>query len=74
MNPTCQQKELKEYCKQKGIHITAFSPFGAVGTRRGDNRIMDNEILIDIAKSHGKSVAQVIINFEFQVVLNFFKC
>lgn len=61
MNPTWQQKELREYCKEKGILVTAYSPLGAPGTRWGNNRIMDNEILIDIAKSRGKTVAQVLI-------------
>ena len=61
MNPTWQQKELREYCKEKGILVTAYSPLGAPGTNWGNKRILDNEILIDIAKSHGKSVAQVFI-------------
>ncbi|XP_028803152.1 NAD(P)H-dependent 6'-deoxychalcone synthase-like [Neltuma alba] len=63
MNPTCQQKELREYCKEKDILIAAFSPLGAVGTRRGDNRILGNEILVEIAKSHGKTVAQVALRW-----------
>lgn len=63
MNPVLQQKKLKEYCKEKGIVITAYSPIGAPGTIWGNNRVMDNEILNDIAKSHGKTVAQVQLHF-----------
>ncbi|KAI9128967.1 hypothetical protein K1719_000450 [Acacia pycnantha] len=66
MNPTYQQKELREYCKQKGILITAYSALGAPGTFRGNNRVLDNEILIDIAKSQGKSVAQVSLRWLFE--------
>ncbi|XP_054819237.1 non-functional NADPH-dependent codeinone reductase 2-like [Prosopis cineraria] len=71
MNPTCQQKELREYCKERGILITAYSPLGAPGTRWGNNRILDNEILIDIAKSHGKSVAQVALRWLYEQGVSF---
>ncbi|KAK4276327.1 hypothetical protein QN277_019288 [Acacia crassicarpa] len=71
MNPTCQQNELREYCKQKGILITAASPLGAPGTMRGDNRILDNEILIEIAKSLGKTVAQVSLRWLYEQGVSF---
>ncbi|XP_054818093.1 non-functional NADPH-dependent codeinone reductase 2-like [Prosopis cineraria] len=71
MNPTCQQMELREYCKEKGILITAYSPLGAPGTRWGNNRILDNEILTDIAKSHGKSVAQVALRWLYEQGVGF---
>ncbi|XP_028803125.1 NAD(P)H-dependent 6'-deoxychalcone synthase-like [Neltuma alba] len=71
MNPTCQQKELREYCKEKGILVTAYSPLGAPGTGWGNNRIVDNEILIEIAKSHGKSVAQVALRWLYEQGVSF---
>ncbi|KAI9070961.1 hypothetical protein K1719_047077 [Acacia pycnantha] len=63
MSVTCQQKEVREYCKEKGIFVTAYSPLGNAGSAWGSNRILDNEILINIAKSHGKSVAQVALRW-----------
>ena len=70
MNPIWQQKKLREYCKEKGVHFSAFSPLGAVGTNWGHNRVMENEVLKQIAKAKGKTVAQVIHNsfslFEFE--------
>ncbi|KAI9080945.1 hypothetical protein K1719_037106 [Acacia pycnantha] len=71
MNPTWQQKELREYCKQKDIVITAYSPLGASGARWGDNRILSNEILTDIAKSHGKTVAQVSLRWLYEQGVSF---
>ncbi|KZV19194.1 D-galacturonate reductase-like [Dorcoceras hygrometricum] len=59
LNPLWRQEKLKEFCKEKGIHITAYSPLGANNTKWGDNRIVDNEVLADIAKSRGKTTAQV---------------
>ena len=70
MNPIWQQKKLRDYCQEKGIHFSAFSPLGAVGTNWGHNRVMENEVLKQIAKAKGKTVAQVIHNsfslFEFE--------
>ncbi|KAH9750193.1 Deoxymugineic acid synthase 1 [Citrus sinensis] len=56
------QKKLREYCKEKGIHFSAFSPLGAVGTNWGHNRVMENEVLKQIAEAKGKTVAQLIHN------------
>lgn len=66
MNPTWQQKKLREYCQAKGIFITAYSPLGAAGTPWGSNNVVDNELLKEIAEAHGKSFAQVtIFHFSF---------
>ncbi|XP_002285230.1 D-galacturonate reductase [Vitis vinifera] len=59
MNPFWQQKDLREFCKAKGIQITAYSPLGGVGTQWGDDRVMGCDVLKDIAKAKGKTTAQV---------------
>lgn len=59
MNPLWQQKELNEYCKAKGIHVSAHSPLGSKGTLWGDNRIFDCHALKVIAEAKGKTIAQV---------------
>lgn len=61
MSPAWQQKKLIEFCAQKGIVITAYSPLGAKGTAWGTNRVMDNEVLREIANAKGKTVAQVCV-------------
>ncbi|KAG5567942.1 hypothetical protein H5410_065043 [Solanum commersonii] len=58
MNPIWQQKELREFCKAKGIQITAYSPLGAYNTIWGNNRVMECDVLTQIAKSKGKTTAQ----------------
>ena len=59
MSPLWHQNKLREFCKQKGIHITAYSPLGAVGTFWGHNKIVDSDVIAEIAKLKGKTSAQV---------------
>ncbi|XP_057966268.1 deoxymugineic acid synthase 1-A-like isoform X2 [Malania oleifera] len=58
MNPVWQQKKLREYCGDKGIHITAYSPLGAKGTPWGSSQVMDCQVLTEIAENKGKTFAQ----------------
>nr|XP_027099485.1 D-galacturonate reductase-like isoform X2 [Coffea arabica] len=66
LNPTWQQKGLREFCKAKGIEITAFCPLGANNTKWGDNRVMDSDVLAEIAKPRGKTVAQVALRWVYE--------
>ncbi|XP_060185434.1 D-galacturonate reductase-like [Lycium barbarum] len=66
MNPIWQQKELREFCKAKGIHITAYSPLGANNTFWGDNRVVECDVLTQIAKSKGKTTAQVALRWVYE--------
>uniref|UniRef100_A0A2N9EHQ5 NADP-dependent oxidoreductase domain-containing protein n=1 Tax=Fagus sylvatica TaxID=28930 RepID=A0A2N9EHQ5_FAGSY len=66
MNPLWQQKKLREFCKAKDIHITAFSPLGANGTMWGDNRIVECDVLEEIAKAHGKTAAQISLRWIYE--------
>ncbi|OVA08649.1 Aldo/keto reductase [Macleaya cordata] len=66
LNPTWNQKNLIKYCKEKGIHITAYSTLGAKGTHWGDNRVMDNDVLGEIAKARGKTTAQVALRWVYE--------
>ncbi|XP_058183441.1 D-galacturonate reductase-like [Rhododendron vialii] len=66
LNPFWRQKKLREFCKEKGIHITAYSPLGANGTRWGDNRIVGCDVLNEIAKAKGKTTAQVSLRWVYE--------
>ncbi|KAF5175312.1 Non-functional nadph-dependent codeinone reductase [Thalictrum thalictroides] len=63
MNPVWQQNKLREFCKSKGIVITAFSPLGAKGTTWGTNKVMDSEVLNEIAQAKGRTHAQVCLRW-----------
>ncbi|RZC57680.1 hypothetical protein C5167_004983 [Papaver somniferum] len=66
MNPTWQQKNLREYCKAKNILVTAYSPLGAKGTSWGSNAVMGSEVLNQIAQARGKSVAQISLRWVYE--------
>jgi len=59
MNPSWQQGKLREFCKQKGIHVSAWSPLGGYKLSWGSPTVMENPILREIAEARKKSVAQV---------------
>ncbi|GMP59477.1 hypothetical protein CsSME_00022749 [Camellia sinensis var. sinensis] len=60
MNPVWQQKKLREFCEKKGIHVTAYSPLGAKGTRWGTNLVMDCEILKRLLRLKGRLLLRIL--------------
>ncbi|KAJ1704272.1 hypothetical protein LUZ63_004051 [Rhynchospora breviuscula] len=70
INPVWQQQQLREFCKEKGIHVTAFSPLGGQGRENG-NPVMDSKVLKDIANSHGKTIAQVSLRWLYEQGVSF---
>lgn len=67
MNVAWQQGNLRKFCQEKGIHVSAWSPLGANGASWGSLAVIDSPVLKDIAIAIGKSVAQV--NFLFGISL-----
>lgn len=71
MNPVWQQKKLREFCKEKGIQVTAYSPLGGQYVPGSRNPVMDSEVLKEIAIARGRTVSQVVIikiNFLFSLI------
>ncbi|KAF4397250.1 hypothetical protein G4B88_009096 [Cannabis sativa] len=66
MSPIWQQKKLREFCNEKGIHITAYSPLGAFGTQWGDNSVIECDVLQEIANSKGKTTAQIALRWVYE--------
>ncbi|KAD2393428.1 hypothetical protein E3N88_40405 [Mikania micrantha] len=60
MNPLWQQKKLREFCKKNDILVTAYSPLGAAGNNTwGHSHVMECDVLQNIARSKGKTLAQI---------------
>lgn len=59
LHPWCQQREIVEYCRSKGIVIQAYCPLV-----RG--KYMTNHTLLKISQKVGKSPAQVLLRWSLQ--------
>ncbi|KAI9686011.1 MAG: hypothetical protein M1822_003994 [Bathelium mastoideum] len=63
LHPYLQQHSFADWHKSKGIHITHYSPFGnqneIYSSGQGMNKLIDDVVLAEIGKRHGKSGAQV---------------
>lgn len=64
ISPYNTRKDILDYCTQHNITVEAFSPFG-----RGvlTKEMFSDPILIDIANNVGRSVAQVILRWLYQM-------
>lgn len=58
-HPYLQQNKILEFCKEKGVAMTAYSPLA-----RGE--VFDNEVLKEVAEKHDVSVAQVALRWQIQ--------
>ncbi|KAJ4765228.1 NAD(P)-linked oxidoreductase superfamily protein [Rhynchospora pubera] len=65
MNPSWRQQKLTEYCAQKGIIITAYSPLGGQ-SMSGRNLVLTSDVLTEIANAKGKSVAQISLRWLYE--------
>ncbi|KAK0182931.1 hypothetical protein PV327_001015 [Microctonus hyperodae] len=64
-----QQSSLVQFCNDKNIIVTAYSPLGSrgfvnlLGKESVIPNIMENDVVVKIAKKHDKSPAQVALRF-----------
>ncbi|OHF04031.1 aldehyde reductase 1 [Colletotrichum orchidophilum] len=58
-HPLLIQQELLDYSKAKGIHVTAYMPFGGDATR-GGAKVLGNPVVDQIASKFGKDAGQVL--------------
>ncbi|KAI9265345.1 NADP-dependent oxidoreductase domain-containing protein [Helicostylum pulchrum] len=64
LHPALLQTELVEFCHKHEIGVTAYSPLG--NNVYGEERVVDDPVIVSIAKKLGKSPAQVCISFAAQ--------
>jgi diketogulonate reductase-like aldo/keto reductase len=67
VHPYFQQRALQAVHAQHGIATQAWSPIGGITSYRGmEKRSFDDPTLLDIARAHGKSPAQVMLRWHLQ--------
>ena len=57
-HPYLPQQEILDFCKEKNIHITAYSPLGSTGSP-----LFQEEGVQKVAKKHGVKVGTVLISY-----------
>ncbi|AZV45596.1 aldo/keto reductase [Peribacillus asahii] len=58
-HPRLTQKEVQAFCQEHGIRLEAWSPLM-------QGQLLDNPVLQEIAHTHNKTIAQVIIRWDLQ--------
>ncbi|KAF8014570.1 hypothetical protein BT93_H0404 [Corymbia citriodora subsp. variegata] len=66
MNVGWQQEKLRAYCRDKGIHVSAWSPLSAKGAPWGSSVVVENPVLKEIAIARGKTVAQIALRWIYE--------
>ncbi|BEI80959.1 hypothetical protein CcaverHIS002_0201190 [Cutaneotrichosporon cavernicola] len=61
LHPWCQQRDIVQYCQDKGIVVQAYCPIV-----RADPKRLGDPVAVKIAQKHGKEVPQVLIRWSLQ--------
>jgi len=57
-HPSLPQQEIVDYCHEKGIHVTAYSPLGSTGSP-----MMKEPAVIKVAENKGVTPACVLLSY-----------
>jgi glycerol 2-dehydrogenase (NADP+) len=57
-HPLLPQQEIVDFCRERGIHMTAYSPLGSTGSP-----LMKNETVMQIAKETGVAPGNVLLSY-----------
>lgn len=70
-HPYLQQSELLDFCRENGIHVTAYSPLGSPDRPEGlkaanEPSLLENPVIREVAENHGASAGQILISWALQ--------
>jgi len=63
LHPHYQQRDLVHWCQEQGIHVQAYSSLGQAGVK---SPLYTSETVMEVAKTVGKSPAQVLLRWGIQ--------
>ena len=64
-HPLLPQQEIVDFCREKGIHITAYSPLGSTGSP-----LMKNEAVVRVAEENGIAPGNVLLSYHSKLDLD----
>jgi diketogulonate reductase-like aldo/keto reductase len=67
-HPALPQQEIVDFCKEKGIHIVAYSPLGSTG-----GPLMTAEPVVKIAEKRKISASAVLLSYHGKFITRFAK-
>jgi glycerol 2-dehydrogenase (NADP+) len=56
---SCPQLELVDFCQEKGILVTAYSPLGSDGSP-----LQKNPVVVKLAEKHGVQPANILVSLQ----------
>lgn len=59
MHPLWRQKKIREFCGERKIHVSAYSPLGGPGSSWGSKAVVEHPTIRAIALKHNATPAQV---------------
>jgi glycerol 2-dehydrogenase (NADP+) len=57
-HPLLPQQDVVDFCREKGIHITAYSPLGSTGSP-----LFKDQGVLEVAEKHGVKPANVLLSY-----------
>lgn len=66
-HPSWQQNKLRNFCKSKGVHLSAYSPLGSPGTTWIKSNVLSQPVVLSVAEKLGKTPAQVCLRWGLQM-------
>ncbi|VDC01485.1 unnamed protein product [Peniophora sp. CBMAI 1063] len=66
MHPFLPQNELKAYCEEKGIHLTAYSPVGQPSETSKAPSLLKNDLIVELAGKYSATPGQILLSWGVQ--------
>ena len=63
-HPLLPQQEIVDFCKEKGIHVTAYSPFGSTGSP-----LFSDETVAALAEKYQVGPGNILISYHSSSLL-----